>query len=975
MKPGKITYCPVKPYYEDYQNDVNFNLTYLVKPTENILKDDKIQFIECLLDKNNLSIPIINISDQNITFHKNKKIGLAREVQQEELPIMDTDLASSNSEILAINTSAENNRNKEIAVFNKEMERYPTHQARFLKCYRDIFIPDDPHILPSMNITPVKLQTKNQQIIPTPTPARRNFSKQDEEAIDMFIEASMLNGLIRRCESETVSPMHVVRHTDKKPRIVLDLRLVNKHNAATFNYNYPHIEKEVQDLASENYKYYFSADATAAFNQIPLDENSQKLLAFNCPTDKNKGVYCYTRLAFGWTSAPSIFASTLDYILHGINQPHSNWKVKTFIDDIAGGAQSYNEMEKLLRAFFTRLRRHNVKLSISKSKFFEKSIEFCGLKITQNGYTLSDNRLKILKSYPDFDVSSKKKNADLKLLGFYNYHRSFVKDYSTKDQIIRKTIKNWSDNKISTNLANAKIKEITDYFKEQIMKTVLIMPSKNDEITLETDSSGKSFGGILYCDRGIIAYFGSNHPETRQSSHNIYELELASLAFCIKKAYHFLTQCKSVQIKNDNISAIFSSNSIKTKLTSRVLKYLGMIQTLLSDVDSKIVHIKGTSNNMADLFSRLDYDCEGNIKLSTTSIQEISVNNEEETKTEQQPIEDKEMLRHLHEKTHWSASQTQKFLKLINKNLPYESIRDVWRECKTCNKYRKIAPYSKLSAHETATAPLEKLHIDHIDFKHNKSARQHTGIFTARCDLTRFLFCFPVKNLGVQEICLHLSQIMAMTGRKIHSIFADNAFNAAYVNEFCEREKIKIDFRPAYSSRSCIVERAHRDIHEYLRRFDADNNWDQVIHKVTRSINDAICESTGFSPRYLMFGNTQIFSDEYEMETNKLYNNDLKIAKAVSDLKKKNDKYKFPKIEPGTQVMIRKDGHKNTKMLFGEVTKDDGGATIYVKLDSGKEYPYSKGHVHLIKGDVEYARIFDPGNYKKEGGSVDDDKS
>ena len=91
----------------------------------------------------------------------------------------------------------------------------------------------------------------------------------------------------------------------------------------------------------------------------------------------------------------------------------------------------------------------------------------------------------------------------------------------------------------------------------------------------------------------------------------------------------------------------------------------------------------------------------------------------------------------------------------------------------------------------------------------------------------------------------------------------------------------------------------------------------------------------------------------------------MKIAKAVSDLKKKNDKYKFPTIKPGTQVMIRKDGHKNTKMLFGEVMKDDGGASITVKLDSGREYIYSKGHVHLIKGSDEYDRVFDPGKISK----------
>ena len=967
LRAGKMTFCPVKPYYN--KNDNEFTATYSCKPTETIMKNDKIQFIECLLDQNHLSIPIINISGDDIIFDENKKIGLAREVQEELLPIMDTDLTVSNSEVYAINsTTYNNNREKEVANFNREMESYPAHQANFLRQYRDIFIPDDPHILPALNIPPVKLQTKHEQIIPTPSPTRRNFTKQDEELIDTFIEASMLNTLIRRCESETVSPMHVVKHTDKKPRIVLDLRLVNKYNAAVFNYNYPHIEKEVQDLASQNYKYYFSADATAAFNQIPLDEKSQKLLAFNCPTDKNKGVYCYTRLAFGWTSAPSIFASTLDYILHGINQPHSNWKVKTFIDDIAGGAQSYLQMEKLLRAFFTRLRRYNLKLSISKSKFFKDSVEFCGLKITQNGYKMSDKRMKILKSYPDFDVSKMKKKGDLSLYGFYNYHRSFVKDYSSKDQLIRQTVKDWENKKISSNLANAKIKSVTDYYKKQIMNTILVMPSKQDDIILETDSSGKSFGGILYCKRGIIAYFGSNHPISRQSSHNIYELELASLAYCIKKSFNYLTQCRSVCIKNDNISAIFSSNSIKTKLTSRVLKYLGMIQTLLSDIDSKIVHIKGSANNMADLLSRLNYDNDGYIILSDRSKIEVStINKEEVSKTEDdnQQIEDKEMLEHLHDKTHWTPLQTQKVLKSIGKLVSYDLILDVWRQCKNCGKYKKIAPYSKLSAHETASMPLEKIHIDHIDFKNNKSSRLHTGIFTARCDLTRFVFCFPVKNLGVQDVCLHLSTIMAITGRKIHSIYADNAFDAVYLKEFCARENIKIEFRPAYSSRSVIVERAHRDIHEYLRRFDAGRNWDQFIYKVTRSMNDAICDSTGFSPRYLMYGNANIYNDEYSMQSNQLYENDLEIAKAVSDLKRKNENFIFRKINPGTPVMIRKDGHKNTKMLFGEVMKDDGGASITVKLDSGREYIYSKGHVHLIKGSDEYDRVFDPGKISK----------
>ena len=984
IKAGELEYCAVKPNYdENYKNKFR-ELLYVAKPTEIIKKNMDLQFIECLIDKDNLHVPIMNISSKDIILSKNKKLGIARQVQSEKLPLMDVDLTSSDSEICIIkeinkdnnndnkeqhnNSENMNNREKEIIKFNNEMLTYPKEQAHFLQEFKDIFIPDDDYLLSSINIHPVRLATKSDIIVPTPTPARRNYSKTDIEAIDLFIEASMLNGLIRRCQSETVSPIHVVRHTDKKPRIVLDLRLVNKNNAAVFNYNYPHIEKEVRDLASGNFSYFFSADATAAFNQIPLDEESQKLLAFNCPTDKNKGVYCYTRLAFGWTSAPSVFASILDYILHGINQPHCNWKVKTFIDDIAGGACNYEDMKKLLRAFFTRLRRYNVKLSIEKSKFFTQNVEFCGLKITQNGYKMSDKRLRILKSYPDFDVSRMKKKDDLSLFGFYNYHRSFVKDYSRKDQIIRNTIKKWQNKTISTEDANKMIKLVTDNFKSEILSTVLVMPSKNDEIILETDSSGKSYGGFLYCERGIIAYFGSNHPITRQNSHNIYELELASLAYCIKQSFYYLSQCKSVCIKNDNISAIFSSNSIKTKLTSRVLKYLEMIQTLLSEIDNEIVHIKGTGNSMADLFSRLTYDEEGNIMITDNFPIEISPLGNQ--KQEEEPLSDREMLEHLHNNTHWSIHQTEKFLKLIDKNISNNLIRQVWRDCKSCGKYRKIGPYSKLNAHETATFPLEKLHIDHIDFKHNKSSRGHTGIFTARCDLTRFLFCFPCKTLGIQEVCKNLSTIMAITGRKIHSLYGDNAFNTEYLKNYCKDEKIELTFRPANSSRSCIVERAHRDIHEYLRRFEAEKSWDLYLHDVSRAMNDSICSSTGFTPRYLLYGSNQISSNEYHIKESQLYLNDLKLAKAISDSKRINDKFNFKIIKSGTPVMIRKDGHKNTKKLFGTVVKDDGGATIEVKLNSGNQYIYCKGHVYLIKGDEEYDRIFNPGtDISKKGES------
>ena len=135
-------------------------------------------------------------------------------------------------------------------------------------------------------------------------------------------------------------------------------------NAAAFNYSYPIIQKEVADLAAKNYEYFFTTDATAAFTQIPLEEESRKLLAFAVNTDKYRGTFCYNRLCFGFQSAPSIFASILDNILEGVNQPHARFKTTSFIDDISGGAATKEDMFKQLKILFGRLRRYNLKLSI-----------------------------------------------------------------------------------------------------------------------------------------------------------------------------------------------------------------------------------------------------------------------------------------------------------------------------------------------------------------------------------------------------------------------------------------------------------------------------------------------------------------------------------------------------------------------------------------------------------------------------------
>ena len=197
-----------------------------------------------------------------------------------------------------------------------------------------------------------------------------------------------------------------------------------------------------------------------------------------------------------------------------------------------------------------------MKLSLPKSDFFTNFITFCGIEVNRDGYCISEKRKKILREYPDFDVTCKKKNHDLRHLGFYNWHRRFVKNYSQQDREIRDTIKRYKNKELSSTEANSKIKKITDNIKKEILNSMLITPNAQDVVTMQCDASGKAWGYVLFCDRGVISYGGGSFTDTVIRSHNIFEKETAGMSHSLADCYKLLSQAGKLIIKNDNLSLI-----------------------------------------------------------------------------------------------------------------------------------------------------------------------------------------------------------------------------------------------------------------------------------------------------------------------------------------------------------------------------------------------------------------------------------
>ena len=106
---------------------------------------------------------------------------------------------------------------------------------------------------------------------------------------------------------------------------------------------------------------YTKLDLSHAYLQLQLDESAKDYLVINT----HKGLYEYTRLPFGVSSAPAIFQRTMENILQGIEH------TAVYIDDILITGRSEEEHLRVLNEVLQRLENAGMRLKKSKCIFFD----------------------------------------------------------------------------------------------------------------------------------------------------------------------------------------------------------------------------------------------------------------------------------------------------------------------------------------------------------------------------------------------------------------------------------------------------------------------------------------------------------------------------------------------------------------------------------------------------------------------------
>ena len=186
-------------------------------------------------------------------------------------------------------------------------------------------------------------------------------------SVDEELDRLESEGIIYKVDhSVWATPIVIVPEADKSVRVCGDYKLTVNPCIKVAQHPLPAAEEIFATLAGGTL--FTKLDLAHAYQQLKLDEHAQELLTINT----HRGLYRYTRLPFGVSSAPAMFQAVLEHILRVLN------RVRCRLDDILLNEKSEWEHLKLLDEVLTRLEQAGVKLKKSKCVFLQPYVEYLG---------------------------------------------------------------------------------------------------------------------------------------------------------------------------------------------------------------------------------------------------------------------------------------------------------------------------------------------------------------------------------------------------------------------------------------------------------------------------------------------------------------------------------------------------------------------------------------------------------------------
>ena len=387
--------------------------------------------------------------------------------------------------------------------------------------------------------------------------------------------------------ADWAAPIVPVVKTDGSVRLCGDYKVTVNQVAKLDKYPIPRIDDLFSSL--EGGKTFSKLDLAHAYQQIPLDNDSNKFTTINTA----KGLYQYNRLPFGISSAPSIFQRVMERILQGISG------VSVYIDDILVTGKTEQDhlrnLEKVLRC----LNQAGLRLKRAKCAFMLSSVEYLGHRISAEGIQPTQEKVRAIAEAPAPNNVSQLRS----FLGVVNYYAKFLPNLSTAlaalYRLLQKKAK-WT--------WDADQKEAFSEAKTRLTSScVLVHYDAEKELVLSCDASPYGLGAVLShrledgTEKPVA--FASRSLAPAEKNYAQLDKEALAIIFGVKKFNHYLLG-RPFTILSDHkpLQHLFSEKKAIPVLASARIKRWALI---LSAYDYRVQYKPGVQHGNADGLSRL----------------------------------------------------------------------------------------------------------------------------------------------------------------------------------------------------------------------------------------------------------------------------------------------------------------------------------------------------------------------------------
>ena len=265
--------------------------------------------------------------------------------------------------------------------------------------------------------------------------------------------------------------------------------------------------------------------------------------------------------------------------------------MSAFMDDLIMWSETRLGLNEITCEVLRRLRDNRLCIAHDKCEWAQHQIEFLGYMVLGEGVEMTDEKVETLKKIEKVKTL---KNIQ-HFLGFANFYRRFIKDYS-KIILLMTNSTSYNANKWQTS------PEIKRAQKQQVeaFTTVPVLRHFDPETTsiVETDASDFTLGGIL-----LQHHEGRLHPIAFHShkfteaeiNYNTADKELLAIVDCFKRWWRYLEGAKHpVQVISDHQNLeLFQATQVLNRRQARWAQQL-------ASYDFKIYFRTGQQNRKAD---------------------------------------------------------------------------------------------------------------------------------------------------------------------------------------------------------------------------------------------------------------------------------------------------------------------------------------------------------------------------------------